>query len=153
MRRKDKEITAKEEMEAIIKRSLVCRIALCKDDQPYIVPLCFGYRDGLLYFHSAPEGRKIDMLLQNPNVCFEFDAGAEVISGESACEWGMRYQSIIGLGKARIVEDMKEKKEALDAIMAQYADGSFSFSGDFMAYTAVIRVDIESMTCKESKGD
>ena len=71
MRRKDKEIKDKEVIESIIKRATVCRIALSENNVPYIVPLSFGYKDNCLYFHSAPEGRKIDIIKQNNNVCFE----------------------------------------------------------------------------------
>lgn len=151
MRRKDKEILAKEEMEQVIKESLVCRLALCTEDQPYIVPLCFGYTDGLLYFHGAPEGQKINMLRENPNVCFEFDVDVEVVPAETACEWRMRYRSVIGVGTAAFVEELKEKEKALDAILSQYSDGAFSFPEKTLANMSVIRVEIESMTCKESK--
>ena len=62
MRRSEKEITDKLAIEKIINASLVCRLALSDGNQPYIVPLCFGYQDRTLYFHSALEGKKIDIL-------------------------------------------------------------------------------------------
>ena len=67
VRRKDKEIKDKEVIESIIKRATVCRIALSENNVPYIVPLSFGYKDNCLYFHSAPEGRKIDIIKQRVN--------------------------------------------------------------------------------------
>jgi nitroimidazol reductase NimA-like FMN-containing flavoprotein (pyridoxamine 5'-phosphate oxidase superfamily) len=59
LRRTDKEITDKSEIESIIRKSLVCRLGLTDNARPYIVPLCFGYTDNRLYFHSATEGRGI----------------------------------------------------------------------------------------------
>ena len=95
MRRSEKEITDKLAIEKIINASLVCRLALSDGNQPYIVPLCFGYQDRTLYFHSALEGKKIDILKKNKRTCFEFDVNSEIIKAEKACKWGMKYQSVI----------------------------------------------------------
>ena len=65
MRRKDCEITDRAEIEAILKKALVCRIGLADGGEPYIVPLSFGYEDGAVYLHSAVEGKKIAMLQKN----------------------------------------------------------------------------------------
>ncbi|MFC1532217.1 pyridoxamine 5'-phosphate oxidase family protein [Thermodesulfobacteriota bacterium] len=62
MRRKEKEITKKSEIEAVINKALVCRVGLSDNNFPYIVPLCFGYQDNTIYIHGALEGRKIDIL-------------------------------------------------------------------------------------------
>ena len=95
MRRKDKEITDLAEIEAIINRSLVCRLAMVDGDLPYIVPLCFGYDKNKLYFHTGTKGKKIDILKQNPHVCVEFDIDCKARPGKTACKWGMQYLSLI----------------------------------------------------------
>ena len=150
MRRKEKEITDKSEIKSIIRKSLVCRLGIADNGMPYIVPLCFGYKDNCLYFHSAREGRKIEILKYNNKVCFEFDGSLEVQSGKAACDWGMQYRSVIGYGKASFVEDPEEKRMGLDAIMAQYADGAFEYSEKALGKVLVIKVEIESMTGKKS---
>ena len=61
MRRKEKEIKDKKEIEQIFKYSHVCRLGIFDGKMPYIVPMNFGYRDNILYFHSALEGRKVDI--------------------------------------------------------------------------------------------
>jgi len=71
MRRQDKEIQNEPEIKAIIKKAGVCRLGMINGNKPYIVPLCFGYHDNVLYFHSSLKGKKIDILQKNPNVCFE----------------------------------------------------------------------------------
>lgn len=150
MRRNDKEMTLESDMEGVIRHSLVCRLAMCLDGQPYVVPLCFGYRDGALYLHSAREGRKIDIIRQNPRVCFEMDVVAGLKADESACKWGMSYESIIGYGTAELLESPAEKRTGLDIIMSQYSDRSFTYSEDEIRKTAVIKVTVESMTGKRS---
>ena len=150
MRRKDKEITDIGEIESIIRKSLVCRLGLADNGTPYIVPLCFGYKDNRLYFHSAKEGRKIEIIKRNNAVCFEFDVDSKIESGKDACAWGMKYRSVIGYGTATLIEDPEEKRKALDVIMAQYADGAFEYSEKAFGKALVIKVEIESMTGKKS---
>jgi nitroimidazol reductase NimA-like FMN-containing flavoprotein (pyridoxamine 5'-phosphate oxidase superfamily) len=118
------------------------------DGEPYIVPLNFGYSDSTLYFHSAPEGRKIRLLRQVHKVCFEIDGEHELVRADSPCNWGMRYASIIGYGVPRFIEGAEEKRAALTIIMAQFSDEAFTFSDQAVAATAVFSVDITSMTGK-----
>jgi nitroimidazol reductase NimA-like FMN-containing flavoprotein (pyridoxamine 5'-phosphate oxidase superfamily) len=151
LRRKEKEITDKSEIESIIRKSLVCRLGIVDEGLPYIVPLCFGYDKGALFFHSAKEGRKIEILKKNNQVCFEFDITPEVQpGGRTACAWGMKYRSVIGFGKALFIKDPEERHKALDVIMRQYADGDFEYSEKSFEKALVIKVEIESMTGKKS---
>jgi nitroimidazol reductase NimA-like FMN-containing flavoprotein (pyridoxamine 5'-phosphate oxidase superfamily) len=150
LRRKEKEITDIKEIESIIQKSQVCRLALADEGLPYIVPLCFGYKNKMLYFHSAKEGQKIDILRRNLQVCFEFDIDARIRSGKTACAWGMAYKSVIGYGTASLVEDPEEKQKDLDIIMRQYSEGELEYSAKALAEMLVIKVDISRMTGKKS---
>ena len=151
MRRKEKEITEESVIEAIIQKSLVCRLALSDGNFPYIVPLCFGYRDKVLYFHGSLKGKKIDIIRKNQNICFEFDINTEIVKAEDACHWSMKYKSVIGFGKAVLLEDLDEKRKALNIIMSQYSDRTFQFNDATLKETVVIKVEIESMTGKQSE--
>jgi nitroimidazol reductase NimA-like FMN-containing flavoprotein (pyridoxamine 5'-phosphate oxidase superfamily) len=150
LRRKEKEISDTGEIESIIRKSQVCRLGLVDDGLPYIVPLCFGYQNNTLYFHSAKEGRKIEILKRNQQVCFEFDIDTHIHTGETACDWGMNYRSVIGYGTASFIDDAAEKQKALDIIMRQYADGEYSYSEKTLKKTRMIKVEISSMTGKKS---
>ena len=129
MRRSEKEITDKAQIDSIIRRSKVCRLGLSDDGQPYIVPLCFGYDGKALYFHCAKEGRKIDILRKNSAVCFEFDIVEGMVEADRACDWGIRYQSVIGFGEARIIEDVNDKQKALAAADGAVFGPDVFFSG------------------------
>ena len=151
MRRSDREITDKKAMEDIILRSKVCKLAMCEQNLPYIVPLCFGFKDNTLYFHSAPQGKKIEILKNNPNVCFEFEILTQVVKSAKACRWGMKYRSVIGIGKAVFIIDEDLKRQAFDIIMNQYADGSFIYEDGSLKSAVIIKVEITSMTGKQSE--
>jgi len=150
MRRKEKEITEKYEIEAVIKKSTVCRIGISDNNIPYIVPMCFGYLENMIYVHSSFKGKKIDILQKNQNVCFEFDIDTEIIEGESACAWSMKYKSVIGFGKSIFINELDDKRKALNIIMAQYSNSHFEFSEKIISGTCVIRIEIESMSGKQS---
>ena len=151
MRRKEKEIRDRTEIESVIYRSRVCRLAMCEGGSPYVVPLCFGYKDNTLYFHTAMKGMKMDILRENNRVCFEFDLDHEIVTSPNPCEWGIKYRSVIGFGKAAFLENREPKKKAFEIILEHYgAKGPFSYSEKGFKKTMIIKVDIESMTGKKS---
>ena len=150
MRKKEKEISDPAAMESIIRRSLVCRLAMAEDDRPYVVPLCFGYRDRTLYFHCAREGKKTDILRKNPQVCVEFDIDPELVTAAEACKFDLNFRSVIGFGKAYLLEDPEERRKGLEAIMQHYAGRSFSYPDEIVGKTMVIKVEVDSLTGKQA---
>jgi nitroimidazol reductase NimA-like FMN-containing flavoprotein (pyridoxamine 5'-phosphate oxidase superfamily) len=151
MRRKEMEMSDRAEIEAIIAEAMVCRLAMCDGDRPYIVPMSFGYRDGKLYFHCATEGKKLGILAKNDKVCFEMDVDQEVKRGGSACDFGMKYRSVIGFGAASIIDDPSEKAAALDVIARHYSASPEEYPEALLEVMKVIQVEIESMTGKKSE--
>ncbi len=150
MRRKDKEITDRRQIEAVIEDAAVCRLAMADEAGPYLVPLCFGFGDNTLYFHSAGDGRKLGILRKNPRVCFELDGDTAVRTGEKACDFSMHYRSVIGFGRVVFVETAAAKREALDIIMRHYAPGSFDYPAKTLERITVFKVEIDTMTGKAS---
>ena len=149
MRRKDREITDISEIEGIIKKAIRCCIGLVDSDEPYLVPVCYGYERNALYFHSALEGRKVDLIKKNNRVCFEIDTDLEVVRTERGCNWSMKYRSVIGTGRARFLESDKDKAHGLALIMRQYAGDDFTLPEAIPSSVLVVRIDIESMTGKK----
>jgi nitroimidazol reductase NimA-like FMN-containing flavoprotein (pyridoxamine 5'-phosphate oxidase superfamily) len=150
MRRKEKEITDRTVIESIILRSSVCRLALSEDSRPYIVPLCFGYKNNILYFHSARNGKKLEILKKNNKVCFEFDIDHEIVQAEDPCKWSMKYRSVIGYGKASVIDDPESKRSGLNSIVQHYAGSSLTYAEPLLKDTVLIKVEIESMRGKKS---
>jgi nitroimidazol reductase NimA-like FMN-containing flavoprotein (pyridoxamine 5'-phosphate oxidase superfamily) len=150
MRKKDKEIRNIAALEEILSKAMVCRLGLCEGNQPYVVPLCFGYEDNALYFHCASQGKKLDIIRRNNNVCFEVDIDHQLIKADQACNWGMKYKSVIGFGKAVFIKDIELKRKALDIIMQQFSKDSFKISEEAVKNTTVVRIEIASMTGKKS---
>lgn len=156
MRRKDREITDISELDKIIKQCKVCRIGFVDNDEVYVVPMNFGYDyvNGKLelYFHSAKEGRKINILKQgNVKVGVEMDCEHKLKEGEIACMYGFSFASIIGNGRADVVCDANEKADMLNKIMLHQTDRDFSI--DEKSYEAVLifKIVIDNYTGKRSR--
>lgn len=119
-----------------------------------------------LYVHSAREGRKIDLLRANPRVCFEVESEVGLVAGKSPCDWSVRYRSVIGWGRASLVEDRPERLRALDLLVRKYetvaapaelrgaaaAAPPPAYRKAALEATAIIRIDIEELTGKASGG-
>ena len=153
MRRKDREITDRIRMEAILKEAPVCRVALADGGEPYVVPVCFGYADDTLWFHSAREGKKTDIIAGNPRCCIEVDRCEGPIRNENPCKWEIRYRSVICTGMASIVNDPAEKRRGLACIMAHYGGGEHSFTEEELERVCVVKIEIGQMTGKEYDPD
>jgi nitroimidazol reductase NimA-like FMN-containing flavoprotein (pyridoxamine 5'-phosphate oxidase superfamily) len=150
MRRKEREIAERKDVEQVLSRAQVCYLGLSDGKNPYVVPVNFGYEDRALYFHSAPMGKKVELLRKNDAVSFACHMDATLVRGSTACAWSMKYRSVIGFGRARILEDPKEKEAGLEVLMRHYGKGPFLFDPAVLEKTLVIRVDVERLTGKQS---
>ncbi|HOI31848.1 MAG: pyridoxamine 5'-phosphate oxidase family protein [Bacteroidales bacterium] len=140
---KSQNLNFEPELEAIIKKCDACTMAMVDEaNQPYAVPMNFGYEDGRLFLHSAPEGRKIEILKKYPKVCVTFSTDHELRfqSSEIACSYSMKYRSVQIIGEVIFVDDIKEKQAALDVIMHQYTDNTFSYSEPALKNVCVMEV-------------
>lgn len=150
MRRNDKEIKDIKEIEEIIEKASYCHLALADGDEPYIVSMNYGYKDKTLYLHAAAEGRKIELIKKNNKVCFEMVVDVETIRGDKSCGWSMKYRSVVGTGRAYILNGDKAKTDGLKILTGHYSHNEFSVPKETLDKTAVIRIDVESLTGKKS---
>ena len=151
MRRSDKAVTQQPAIEKILRAGKTCQLAFTAEPVPYLVTLNYGYHDGALYFHAAAEGRKIDLIRENREVAFTVALDLGLIEGENACDWSVRFQSVVGHGQISLLESPEEKRRGLDLFMAQYSDEKFSYPDKMIQATAVIKLVISEMTTKQSR--
>lgn len=154
MRRKDREVKDIKDILKIIEKCRVCRVAVTDKNKPYIVPLNFGYfyddKNLSLFFHSALAGRKIELMKENPDICFEMDFEKGLVEGDSACRYGYQYQSVIGEGKIIFIEDKKEKLDAFGRIMKHQTgeNKDFVFDENIVDKTLVYKLLVTSISAK-----
>lgn len=157
MRREDKSITDRSSINSILKNELVLRLGLCYGDIPYIVPLNFVFDetindDGVIYLHSALDGLKLDILRENKEVCFEVEQGLELVSASTPCNWGMKYKSVIGHGKAFFEEQKQEKIMVLNLFMDKYSgeNSLYEYNDVALESICIIKIEITSINGKKS---
>ncbi|MFH1982061.1 MAG: pyridoxamine 5'-phosphate oxidase family protein [Pseudomonadota bacterium] len=150
MRRKDKQVSERLEIDAIIRGCQVCHLAMAVDNIPYVVPLCFGYDGTNLYVHMAGSGKKVDCLKANPRVCFQMERGVRLVSeGADPCNWGFHFESVIGSGLAEELNGDEDKAGALGWIVKQYA-GKVVGPVPPSAGLRVWRIAIDEISAKRS---
>ncbi len=118
---------------------------------PYIVPFNYGYRNGCIYIHSAPEGKKIDLIANNSQVAFEVEDVMEIVKGEKACGWTTRYRSVVGNGVMEILSDEQSKQEGLEILMAQHGAPELTeFNVKNLDRMVILKLTISAMSGKQS---
>ena len=154
MRRNDREITDIEKILNIIDAAKILHLGLFADGYPYVVPLHYGYeyKNGCLsfYLHSAREGRKLDLIQSNPNVCIELETNVALVSGGSIpCHYGAAFSSVIATGVAELVDDDQEKIKGLQLLMRTQTQKDFDINEKMAAAVTVIKVTVHEFTAKE----
>ena len=152
MTKRERQVTDENQIRSILDTAKVLHLGLAVDDEPYVVPMNYGYtvEDGklVLYLHSALRGKKLDMIRRNPKVFFEMDCDLDPFEGEKPCQYGLAYSSVMGRGTAVIVEDVEEKKKAMSILMKTQTGKDFSFKDRLVSIVSVIRIDVQEYTAK-----
>jgi hypothetical protein len=150
MRRREQEIADPAELRRILAGATVCRLAMVEGDRPYLVPLSFALDGDDLVLHSARAGRKIEALRRNPAVCFEVEEGVEPAPAPTACEFGMRFRTVIGFGEAQFVDDPAERARLLALFGPRYGAPPGPLPAAELQRTCVIRVRVRELTGKRA---
>lgn len=150
--RRSKQELLKENSIDILKRNTSGVLAVCGDNAyPYAVPLNYVYINNKLYFHSAKMGHKIDAIEKHDKVSFCVIDQDKIIQEE----YTSYFRSVIVFGKAHIVEDTKEKREALFALANKYSPDQIiahkeqAITKEFH-FVSIIVIDIEHISGKEA---
>lgn len=152
MTRREREVTDINEIIKILDESKVLHLGMVDGDEPYVVPMNYGYtfENGKLtiWLHGAKRGKKLDVMRANPKVFFEMECGITPFEGEIACKYGITYASVMGKGIAEIVEDIETKKYALSVLMKTQTGKDFEFEDKMAAVVSIIRIDVSEFTAK-----
>lgn len=148
MRRIEREIKDPQLVAALLCQAEYIHLGLWDGESPYVVPVNFGYHDGAVYFHSALEGKKIECLRQCDRVCFEAVLNYELVRTVKACGYTAHFKSVMGFGRAVFLEDPAEKLAGMNVLMRYYRGPEIVVIEAALAQTAIIRIDVESLTGK-----
>jgi len=152
MTKRERQVTDREEILKILDKCKILHLGLVDGDEPYVVPMNYGYvMEGeqlTLYMHGATKGYKLDLMRKNPKVFFEMECDVQGFEGEIACQYGTVYQSIMGRGRAEIVEDVERKKEMLTLFMKSQTGRDFTFTDIMVSAVTLVKIDVSEYTAK-----
>jgi hypothetical protein len=154
MRRTDREVTDRLKIQAIMDACDCCRLGLNDGGMTYIVPMSFGWEECsggyVLYFHCAPEGRKLDILRKDPAVSFEMDTGYRLNPSQTACGYSCAFQSVMGTGMVSFMETAEEKRQGLQRLMEHMTgQRDWNIPDGGCQGVCVFRLEVQSISCKE----
>ncbi len=155
MRRKDREIIENSKIKEIISNCDCCRLGLNDNGKIYIVPLNFGFIEEngkyTFYFHGAKEGRKLDIIKVNDYAGFELDTNHKIYGKDDmACTYTSAFQSVIGTGRVKIIEDYDEKIKGLQELMKHTTKKTeWKFNEKMVNAVCVFKLEAEELSCKE----
>ena len=150
--RREREVTDPAQILDILNRAKIVHIGLVDGDEPYVVPMNYGFtmEEGklTLYLHGAKQGRKLDVIRANPKVFFSLECDVQPFEGDIACRYGLAYASVMGSGTAEILEDVEAKKEGLSLLMKTQTGQDFAFDDKMTTIVSVIKIDVADYTAK-----
>lgn len=155
MKKKEREIKDEAVLKKVLKHGKYAIVALCRNQEPYIVTLNYGYDEAkhALYFHCAPRGLKIEFIEANPQVCATVIEDRGYQMGE--CEHA--YRSVVMWGRMSVIHDLGEKKSALTVMIQQLEDQpdvvrERTFKDDKrIKNVGILRLDIDEITGKQGE--
>ncbi len=153
MTKREHQITERSEILDILDRAMIVHLGLVDGDEPYVVPMNYGYtmdEGGKLsiYVHGAVRGRKLDVMRKNPKVFLEMECDVQPFEGELPCQYGTAYKSLMGRGRAVILETPEEKMAALTRFMKTQTGKDFEFNERLVSIVSVVRIDVTEYTAK-----
>ena len=153
MTRREREITDENERRELLENCEYLHLGLVDKGMPYVVPLNYGVEyvgDKIrIYLHGAKTGRKLDIIRENSACCFTMERGTQAFEGKVACQYGMAYECLMGMGNVYIVDDEDEKMHGLHVLMkTQTGKDGFVFDEKLASIVTVMRIDVDEISAK-----
>lgn len=153
MTKREREVTDLEQIRGFLDRGKVLHLGLCDGDQPYVVPLNYGYtmEQGTLtfYMHGAVRGYKYEVMEKNPKASFSIECDVQPFPGKVACQYGTSYSSVLGKGTVEILTDVEEKERALSLFMKTQTGKDFEFSEKLVSIVNVMKLTVSEYSAKQ----
>jgi nitroimidazol reductase NimA-like FMN-containing flavoprotein (pyridoxamine 5'-phosphate oxidase superfamily) len=140
----------------ILDEGFLCHVGFVADGQPFVIPTSYGRVEGNLYIHGSAASRMLRQLKDGVPVCVTVTLLDGLVLARSVFNHSMNYRSVVILGKATLVDDPKEKIEALHALSEHILPGRWADSRQpnerELKATSVLRLPIEEFSAKVRVG-
>ncbi|WP_187445753.1 pyridoxamine 5'-phosphate oxidase family protein [Bacillus infantis] len=147
-----------EKISTFLKGARTGYLGLNDNSYPYVVPLNFIWQDDCIYFHGASEGRKMELLQNNPQVCFTVSEDFGTLTDPVPAKTDTAYISVMIFGKAFVLSDIEEATMVMQNMLDKYVPGYFQaplpkahvdkYRSSLGSRTAVIKIIPDAITAK-----
>lgn len=148
----NREIRNYKEIENIIINQKICCVAFSDDNIPYVLPFNYYYENNTIYLHSAPEGKKNEILKKNNKVCVTIYEDGEVFYRHEnvACSYGWRFKSVVINGTVEFITDLDKKVEIMNKFMKKYTGkDDFKYNEPAIKNVCIMKISIDQITGKK----
>jgi nitroimidazol reductase NimA-like FMN-containing flavoprotein (pyridoxamine 5'-phosphate oxidase superfamily) len=140
----------------ILDEGFLCHVGFVAEGQPFVIPTSYGRKDASLYIHGSAASRMLRQMKDGVPVCVTVTLLDGLVFARSIFNHSMNYRSVVILGKATLVDDPKEKLEALRLLSEHILPGRWADSRQpnerELKATSVLRLPIEEFSAKVRQG-
>jgi uncharacterized protein len=161
MRQAKLQLTDKEKINKFLAEAKTGYLGLVDQEYPYVVPLNYVWKDESIYIHGAAEGRKMDVIRQNPNACFTVSEDLGTLTDPVPAMTDTAYISVMIFGKIEMVTDLDEVTAAMQEMLNKYVPGYYhsplakshveKYRSSLGSRTAVLKLHLESLSAKANE--
>ena len=148
----DEFITSKTEMEETLSQETIGWLGMSLEGRPYVVPLNYAYADGKILFHCALEGKKLDHIRANPDVCFAVGRQTGEVRRHGAGDvCHVDSDSVICYGRARVIDDLAERTVVLNTFQRAFRPAAADISEEEVKRCGAVEIAIREMTGRRER--
>jgi uncharacterized protein len=122
-RHPERGVYEREAIDAILDDALVSHVGFVVDGKPFVIPMIHARVGDLLYLHGSPASRMLRELGSGVDTCVTATLLDGVVLARSVYNHSLNYRSAVVLGRALAIEEVEEKRAALEAIVEHVVPG------------------------------
>jgi uncharacterized protein len=146
----------RETVYAILDEGFICHVGFSVDGQPFVIPTGYARVDDKLYIHGSQASRMLRSLAGGLDACVTVTIVDGLVLARSAFHHSMNYRSVLVFGRATLVDDPKEKYDALLALSEHIVRGRWADvrepNEQEMKQTTVLCLPLEEASAKIRTG-
>lgn len=146
----------REAIDAVLDAGLVAHLGFVHEHQPYVIPTLHARVGDELYVHGSSASRAIRALGEGIPACVTVTLLDGIVLARSVFEHSVNYRSVVVLGTATAVTDVREKRAALEALTERLLPGRWADARPptprELRATGVLRLPLDEASAKIREG-
>ncbi len=146
----------REQVYGILDEAFLCHVGFAVDGQPFVIPTNFVRVGDRLYIHGSAASRMLRTLEGGVDICVTITLVDGYVLARSAFHHSINYRSVMALGRAMMVTDVEEKREAMRHFTNHVVSGRWEEARQpteqELKATSVLALPLEEVSAKVRTG-